>query len=188
MSVFRSNSTGFSLIENILAIVLTSIVVTGMISVFYPLAQKSNDPIMQVRAAELAQMTLQEVFSRRFDENPVAVGNSDRCGEGINCTSNVNLGTDSELNKSQWDDVDDFITSTTNECNQNSDYVSATTMLGQSLPLIYQNYELCISVTYPLTTLEGGDNSSQSLAKLVQVSVLTPGNTQIEFAALRSNY
>lgn len=188
MSASRVSNAGFSLIENILAIVLSSIVVAGMVTIFYPLAQKSSDPIMQVRATELAQMTLQEIFSRRFDEQSDLVGNNVRCGVAQNCTSSANLGVDSELNKSQWDDVDDFITSTNNECVNRSDFVSATTMLGQNLPTIYQNYNLCVSVTYPTTTLDGLTLNSESLIKLVQVILLTPSNSRIEFSALRSNY
>lgn len=40
MSASRVSNAGFSLIENILAIVLSSIVVAGMVTIFYPLAQK----------------------------------------------------------------------------------------------------------------------------------------------------
>ncbi|MGR6839399.1 type IV pilus modification PilV family protein [Aliivibrio wodanis] len=188
MAVFKQSNAGFSLIENILAIVLSSIVVAGMITIFYPLAQKSSDPIMQVRATELAQMTLQEIFSRRFDEQSDLAGNNERCGEIQNCTSSANLGTDSEPNKSQWDDVDDFITSINNECVNRSDFVAATTMLGLGLPAIYQNYNVCVSVTYPTTTLDGVTLNSESLIKLVQVTLLTPNNSRIEFSALRSNY
>jgi len=65
---------GFTLIELIVFIVVISLALTGLFSVFNQSMLNSIDPIIRVRALELAQSKLDEVLVRKFAENTPAGG------------------------------------------------------------------------------------------------------------------
>ena len=103
----KTFSSGYSLIELIITIVLTSIVMVIFYGVFAQNQVKSASPVMQVKAAELAQAYLEEISLRRFHENSPA-GNTPPCNSPAAppCTLFA-LGGDGEA-RAQFDDVDDY--------------------------------------------------------------------------------
>ncbi len=186
---------GFSLLESVIAIVLTAIVMVGMATFMFPAVKQIGEPVAQMRSAEIANAALQEVFSRSFDQNSDHAGGVVRCGEldpadplvSNSCTALAALGKDAgETTKISFNDVDDFITGNNNVCNANADFVVPSTIIGTA-PAIYDNFSLCIQVTYPVNNLDGTANNG-TLLKHVNVVVKTPQGSDYSFSAYRSNF
>lgn len=68
-------SRGFTLIETVLFIVVVSVGLTGVALVFIQTAGSSHEPLLREKALTVAKATMDEVRSRRWDENtPVGGG------------------------------------------------------------------------------------------------------------------
>ena len=64
-----SQKNGFTLIELIVFIVIVSVALTGLISVFNQSVINSSDPVVQIRALECAQAKMDEVLARKYADN-----------------------------------------------------------------------------------------------------------------------
>jgi MSHA pilin protein MshD len=98
---------GFTLIELIAFIVVVGVSVTAIGSVFQYATTHSQDPLINSRLLTMAQSQMDEILSRKFDEN-TPTGGIPACGNNIACAG---IGLDgSELLTSiiTLDDVDDF--------------------------------------------------------------------------------
>ncbi|MEP4891248.1 MAG: type II secretion system protein [Aliiglaciecola sp.] len=201
MPVINSKTqAGFTLIELIIGIVVFAIALTFITSLIFPQAGKSVDPIMQVRATELANTFIREISAMGYDENS---GNSIRCNDDLNndgdlddagessCTPIGSFGPDdSEFRNntnSNFDDVDDY-----HGLQQGAGYTDAVirNSLGEILLVdgqnLYAGFSISVSVTYD-GNMDGVTDTDQS-AKLILVNVTTPGGETIAFSAYRSNY
>ncbi|UTA46579.1 type II secretion system protein [Simiduia sp. 21SJ11W-1] len=74
-----TRQTGVSLVELIVFIVIISVALVGLLSVFGQSVANSVDPIVRLTAMELAQAKLDEVLARKFDEN-TPTGGVPACG------------------------------------------------------------------------------------------------------------
>ena len=95
---------GVSLIELIVFIIVISIASTGLFRVYTYSATRSADPLIQVRAIELAQARLDEILALKYDAN-TPTGGIPACGAtGTGVTSTAcNNTPDADMN-----DVDDY--------------------------------------------------------------------------------
>lgn len=75
----RTSQVGVTLIELIVFIIVISIALLALISVFNQSLVNSVDPLIRVRALECAQAKLDEVTARKFDENS-PTGGVPACG------------------------------------------------------------------------------------------------------------
>ncbi len=69
-----SRCHGVTLIELIVFIVVVSIALVTLLSVYNQAVINSVDPIVRVRALECAQTKLDEILARKFDENTPSGG------------------------------------------------------------------------------------------------------------------
>ena len=196
----NSHSSGFTLIEMVVGIVIFGVALSLVTALIYPLSGRSVDPVMQVRATELAATLLREISAKKFDENS---GGSVRCNDDLNsdgdytdagesaCTAQINLGPDSgefrNATTSNFDDVDDYHgllqgAGQTDSVIRNS-LGEVLVVDGQTL---YAGFSLSVSVTYD-GNLDGITDSDHT-SKLVTVSVTTPGQEILQFSTYRSNY
>lgn len=187
---------GFTLIEMIVGIVVFAVALTLVTTLIFPQAGRSVDPIMQVRATELAATLMREITSKPFDERG---DGSIRCNDDLNndgdfedsgestCTTAAALGPDPGEFRNEtatdYDDVDDYnILSASGGEIRNS--------LGEPLQLsgqnIYEGFSYSVSVTYD-GNFDGIPDNIQS-AKLIRIDITTPGGETLEFATYRSNY
>lgn len=81
--------------------VIMAAALTGLISVFSNFVVGASDPLVRVRALELAQAQLDEILARKFDENSPA-GGVPACGSsaGVAC---LGISPDGD-----YDDVGDY--------------------------------------------------------------------------------
>jgi len=94
---------GASLIELIVFIVVVSVSLVGLISVFNQSLLTSVDPIVRVTAIELAQAKIDEIMARKFDANS-PTGGIPACGSAeAGASSCVGISPDG-----LFDDVGDY--------------------------------------------------------------------------------
>ena len=173
-------SSGFTLIELVVGMVVLSIALVLLTSMLFPQADRAAETLHRVRSAELAHSLLNEIWSKRYDQNTNPNGGVPACGAsarpdlglpaGLPCTPEGDLGSDGE-NRNSFNDVDDYhgLVHTSLMLNSNNTYASE-----------YPNYQLSVSVTYPdLPSLN---------RKLITIAVTTPNNEVITYNAVRSNY
>lgn len=101
----HSRCNGFTLIELIVFIVIISIALTGLISVFNQSIINSTDPVVQIRAIECAQAKMDEILARKYADN-TPVGGVPACGSfdsGSPIVACAAIANDSAL-----DDVGDY--------------------------------------------------------------------------------
>jgi len=154
---------GFTLIELIVFIVVISLALTGLFSVFNQSMLNSVDPIIRVRALELAQSKLDEVLVRKFAENTPA-GGVPACGSFdsgspiVACTAIQGVAADPGR-----DDV--------------GDYNGENTTDG--------GYAIAVVVSEQGTEL---GLASDALARRVTVTVTMPGAETLTLSGYKVNF
>ena len=70
-----ASNRGISLVELIVFIVVVSLAVTGVMTLYVTATRQSADPMLRIRSVELAQAYLEEALLKAYDENtPVGGG------------------------------------------------------------------------------------------------------------------
>ncbi|WP_417658674.1 type IV pilus modification PilV family protein [Pseudidiomarina sp.] len=175
-----SNQHGFTLIEIIIGIVVLSISIVLLTVLVFPQAQRSAEPLLQVRAAALGQTLIDEISGKSFDENSDRQGGVMRCGEvGVApCTPPADLGPDGEP-REDFDDVDDYhqleIT-----------YPALEDALGDDIAARYAGFSFAIDICY--SNDSGVCQGAVTLYKRIQVSVTTSFGQTFTFTSIRGNY
>ncbi|MGY3870522.1 type IV pilus modification PilV family protein [Aeromonas crassostreae] len=202
---------GFTLIELIVGIVLLSVALTGILGLLINQAPRAVDPVQQVRAAQLAQRLLGEILQKSFDEYSDHNGGRYRCGETVDgqfygdcsCPRNTPsciqkppesaiagwqatyYGPDGEPAPYAYNDVDDFDTA--------GNWVAANTFTRQGNLIRdeeYRNYRVKIAVT----GVDFQDGTFQicaapcSIGKRIDLQVMLPDETVLDFSVYRGNY
>ncbi len=91
----------FTLVELILIIVVVGIALPPLVFVFCEGLQKSNNTYLTSTAAQLANSMMEEIRTRKWDENTL--------DEGGKVVSPSSIGTDpSETTRPTYDDIDDY--------------------------------------------------------------------------------
>jgi len=155
---------GATLLELIVFLVIVGVALVAFLNLFTQSQNTSVDPLIRVRALEIAQAQLDEILARKFDEN-TPVGGVPACNAsgGASC-----LGISPE---SGFDDVGDFhnVTDTSS----------------------YSGYTVQVSVVEAGLAL---GLSSDDQARLIEVNVLTPasesaaGGSSVRLSAYKVNY
>lgn len=157
--------------------VVFAIVLLGITLLIAPQATRGAQPIVQIRASELAQSLFSEIQAKAFDERSSLNGGLVRCGEaGVSCTPANALGFETGETRSNFDDVDDY--HNFRACDNHI----LDTALGTP-PDLYQGFCVTILVEYD-SSLTGVNGNS----KRINIRVTTPANQAINFASYRMNY
>ncbi|HHF3021114.1 MULTISPECIES: type II secretion system protein [Vibrio diabolicus subgroup] len=190
-------SSGMTLIEMIIAIVLMGIAMVAFTSFLVPQVRDSAIPHYQTRAAALGQGFMSQILARGFDENSDFDGGTVRCGEnGVSCTDVKKLGADKKLDgslettPSDFNDVDDYIgcwsTSTTASQCDGIPRGNISDVLGANSTEQYKNFRLEVSVAYDDLT----DKAPDEITEYKKVTLrIFAGNTQpLTLTAIKGNY
>ncbi|MGB0205821.1 MAG: prepilin-type N-terminal cleavage/methylation domain-containing protein [Neptuniibacter sp.] len=177
---------GFSLVEVVITIVIIGIALVAAISGWSNIARHSADVMWQSKVAYLGQAYIEEILSRRFDENtPIGGGActpscSDETSEfGVTTASGPYTSKDGE-SRENFDDVDDY-----HGINENAVGLFVG-LIGQVQA--YDNYTVTVDVSYVGSTYLSGSND---LLKRIQVTVTPPANTgqsPVVFSAIKGSY
>jgi len=180
---------GFSLVEVVITIVIIAIALTAAIAGWGTIARHSADVMWQTKVSYLGQAYLEEILSRRYDEE-TPLGGSPPCNPcSPEAQFGINAGTpitskDGE-SRTEFDDVDDYHGLTENAVGLFNELASLTPGGIQS----YEGYQVSVEVTYVGSSYFSGSDSE--LVKQVIVTVTPPANTgqsPVVFSALRGNY
>ncbi|EGX6964145.1 TPA: type II secretion system protein [Vibrio alginolyticus] len=191
-------SSGMTLIEMIIAIVLMGIAMVAFTSFLVPQIRDSAIPHYQTRAAALGQGFMSQILSRGFDENSDFDGGLVRCGEtvlgGKDCSTSLGADSD-ESNPASFNDVDDYIgcwytKSTKAKCNSTPLY-ELSNVLGTSMESDYKNFRVEVKVQYVESDGTGVNNPSlEEITAYKRVTMtIYAGQTQpLTLSAIRGNY
>ncbi|HHF2920623.1 TPA: prepilin-type N-terminal cleavage/methylation domain-containing protein [Vibrio diabolicus] len=196
-------SSGMTLIEMIIAIVLMGIAMVAFTSFLVPQIRDSAIPHYQTRAAALGQGFMSQILSRGFDQWSDFDGGTVRCGEPKDsphpdnllnlCSSTLGVDTDygeDASNPSSFNDVDDYIgcwsTSTTASQCDGSPRGNISDVLGADSTEQYKNFRLEVSVAYDDLT----DKAPDEITDYKKVTLrIFAGNTQpLTLTAIKGNY
>ena len=194
---------GFTLIELIITIVILSFTLLLLIP-FFQAIEHSSDPIVRERTVALGQSLMDEVLSRRWDENtPVGGGplcsNESVLGRGEksygtalaicpdsspdNLNASAILGAEGGEIRKTYDDIDDY-SSMTLETDTFQDQAGIT--------FVYSGYSRKVEVDYVASNSTTVDSTTPSASntsdtKRVRVTVTNPLGETFVFVALVCN-
>lgn len=157
---------GATLVELVITIVIISIAIAGVVGAFALITGRSADPLNQTRAVSLAQLYMDEILSRRYDDNTVPGGVPKHNGCSI---------VAEEAQRRDYDDVDDY--------NVIDDSVPANAD-GDSLGAAYSGFRVSVRVSC------AGDEVGLPTdeAKRVDITIIDPSGQSYRFTAYRANY
>ncbi len=92
---------GATLVELVMTIVIISVAIAGVTGAFALIAGRSADPLNQTRAVELAQLYMDEIIAKKYDETTPQGGQPRYSGS-------CNIGPETGESRSTFDDVDDY--------------------------------------------------------------------------------
>lgn len=154
----RSQS-GVSLLELVVFIVVVSIALGALFSVFNHAMINSVDPMIQVRALECAQAKMDEVIARKFDEN-TPTGGVPACGSAETGA----IGCNGIAVDAGYDDIGDYN--------------------GQNF--VDGDCDVDVAVIAEGTDLGLADDAS--LVRLITVTSNMPDGNTVRISAYRTNF
>ena len=156
---------GVTLIELVITIVIIGVALAGMVGGFSLILGRSSDTLFQSRTTAVGQAYLDEILSRRFDQDTGTGGVPLYDG---NCRVQPDGGD--RDNYSVVDDYDDI------------DGESPRLASG-AFGAEYSAYEVSVSVV-----CAGGEVGVGEDAKRIDVTVTPPSGPEMVFTAYRGNY
>ncbi|MGF1758517.1 prepilin-type N-terminal cleavage/methylation domain-containing protein [Photobacterium sagamiensis] len=192
-------SKGFTLIEGIIAIVIMGIAMVTLTSFLFPQIEQSATPHYQARASALANAFMTEILARKFDHNSDDNGERFRCDDvhpdlplitPLACTTA--LGPDGSENRTQLNDVDDYIGCWVGDNRSCTDpRGNIADVLGSDVNEQYKNFLVSVDVFYDSNFDDQADDASVKANrrhKRINLTVDAGRYGTYQFSAYRSNY
>lgn len=159
---------GATLVELVMTIVIISVAIAGVVGAFALISGRSSDSLNQTRAVELAQLYMDEIITKKYDDNTPQGGQPRHTGA-------CNIGVDGSENRSTYDDVDDY-----DEIDGEVPRSAVGTLTG------YSGFTVTVEIE-----CAGGDPGvglPTSQAKRIDLTITTPGGGDFVFSAYRANF
>lgn len=186
---------GFTLYELVIGMLVLAIAMTMLSLVLFPAARRGAEPMVQMQAAELANALMDEIRSRPFDANSVAVSAYGlRCGELLNidensqeCTPSSDFGAQigaQRKSRIDFSDVDDYHGYNTEDEGVFSD------ALGADISDHYSGFSYRIHVCYVADDFLACEAAPRSRTnyKKITITVTSPLGQEFIFASIKGNY
>lgn len=163
-SVYSKRQRGVTLVELVITIVIVSIAMVASLKSFSIISGRSSDSMIQSRTLDLAQIYMDEILAKNFDES-TGVG-------GIPTYTGACRVTDDGESRGNYDDVDDF-----NVVNESPSFVD------QNLSTLYANFNVVVNVSCDNSVGVNADG-----AKRIDIIISDPGGNQSRFSAYKGNF
>jgi MSHA pilin protein MshD len=176
------NNKGFSLLEMVLFIVVFSLGIVGVMTLYYNTLGKTSDPILTSRAVQVLQSVMEVVYSKKWDENTPNGGCDNISTECSPLLSHIGPEA-GETTLSDFDDIDDFVDS-------GGTYKKTGEWLSSDFGLT-AGFNIKITISY--AKLIGNkifeNTSSKTNYKLIQIEVAGSGlNEKYRLIAVKANF
>ncbi len=184
--------SGLTLIELVVAIVVIAVAATAVMLLLATGYRSSADPQLRIKAVELGQSYMDEIFAKRWDENtplgggcvvPTGTSACDPSNPQAVCPGSGSCGPDGTESRATFDDVDDYAGLQEGTCYPaNLRNASGNPRQGR-----YDGFCVEVAVT---TGVGGGELQKVPTddAKRVDVRVTGPRNFTTTFTAYRLNF
>lgn len=168
--------SGATLVEIIIAIALMAIALVPLTMSFSFTAGRSADAMIEVRLVELGQAYIEEILSKRFDENSAPGGAPPCSSVSTACGA---IGAEAGETRATFDDVDDY---------HGIDEMPPLDSLG-NVRAGYDRFRVEVEVAYASAAevASYGLDASTDLKKIL-VRVHPPVGTAIDFEVYRGNF
>lgn len=183
----RAANAGFTLVELVITITITAIALVAIVYGWSLTAQHSGDVTWQAKTAYIGQTYIEEILTKRFDENSSSDGLLPCSNDGATtfdgtvmpqCTAEASFGSEGET-RENYDDVDDY-----HGLNEVPLSLLDDIFAGNNNP--YANYGVSVAVVYDTTEIV-----TNQMVKRITVTV-TPhaasGANPVVFTAYKGNY
>jgi MSHA pilin protein MshD len=172
------NKKGFSLVEIVIFIVVFAIGIVVTVSMYANMVGKSSDPTIRLKTVLVAHAIMDEVLSRKWDENTPNGG-----GRISNPTPAANFGIDTGEtdNPDNFNDVDDYVE--IDGCTTNESAGDCFKIRG--------NYVFNIEVSYGTlnSSTKMVEKSSSGDYKIIEIKVTSPiSSDAISLYAIKGNF
>jgi len=178
------NLRGFSLVEMVATIVVLGIALVTITSMMSSSLSSNANTYEETRTTALARAYLDEILSRRYDENshPSGAPACDGIAGARPCT--IVFGTESgEGTRDKWDDVDDYHGLDEGEGGVLLELHDAENNVRSG----YQGYRVSVFVEYAGD--QGPINKELTDAKLITVTIYSPlDSVGTEFQVYKANF
>lgn len=165
---------GFTLIELIITIVVISIALAAMLGAFSSSMARSADPMWRNKTIKLAQLYMDEILSKRYDESTPIGGVP--AATAVSCQP-FSADTGELNNRALYDDVDDY------------DGLSERPVgVNGALDASYDNYQVAVTVTCDNAAGAVNSNGANIHAKRIEVAVTPPGKSAMQFFVYKGNF
>lgn len=207
MRIFSNAQSGISLIEAIVFILIISIGLSAIVSVYLYTTRNSANTMLSLKTVELSQALMDEILSKGYDENTPIGGGCVGSGATTACNSSTafsTFGLDGVETRPNFNDVDDYhdiaycgagVTTPDTNC------TSCTNMQdenGKDISADYSGYSVCIRVAFAgnemnnVALVAGTTNASFNVApndaKRIDIIVRDPLDSVLTFTAYKANF
>ncbi|AOY88875.1 MSHA biogenesis protein MshD [Marinobacter salinus] len=157
---------GATLVELVITIVIISVAIAGVVGAFSLITGRSADPLNQTRAIELAQLYMDEILTRKYDDSTSQGGVPKYSGA-------CNIQTEAGETRATFDDVDDY-----------DGLIDSPPRSAEGALTGYNGFSVSISVV--CAGAEVGLPASE--AKRIDLDITAPGNQSFVLSAYRANF
>jgi len=164
---FRATQRGFTLIELVMFIIIVGIAVSAVTLQFSQNVRHSADPLLRQQAIAIAHIYLDEITSKKWDENTPDGGGSVVPVPGASAVLGPDAGEPARIN---FDDVDDY------------DGLAETPIPGFPVTVAVAYSAWVDNPAAPIATVPAGES------KQIIVSVSTPIGETLTFTQYRLDF
>lgn len=157
---------GATLVELVMTIVIISVAIAGVVGAFALISGRGADPLNQTRAVELAQLYIDEIITKKYDDSTPQGGFPKYSG-------GCNIGPDGGESRGSFNDVDDY-----HDTTDSPPRTVEGTIDG------YEGFTVAVEVE-----CAGGEVELPGPeAKRIDLRITAPGDQTFVFSAYRANF
>ena len=187
---------GVTLIELVVTIVIIGVAVSGVFAVIGTGSRNSANTQLQIKAVELAQSYMDEIYAKKWDEKTPPGGghvSSPECPGNCGPVDSAMEGHTGDDSRSNLDDVDDYHGLCEGACgaedcsdDEAPDADHLRDAAGDEREKRYQGF----CVTVKVVADAGGDllDVAHKDAKRITVTVIDPQGNEMPFSTYRLNF